>query len=131
MIPRQDHTCIVDAAVAYTESDRGKAIILSISQVIKMNSLDCHLLCSIQSCMNGVLIDEVSKFLAPILSETMHATQLENIFDATHPIIIPLKLYRVTNFFEVRKLIREEYEEQNILKIELMVEAPPWDLSSP
>ena len=42
-----------------------------------------------QCYMNGVLIDEVPKFLAPVPSETTHAIELENPFDATHPIIIP------------------------------------------
>ena len=31
----------------------------------------------------------------------------------------------------MRKLTPEEYKDQNILKIELMVEAPPWERSSP
>ena len=52
--------------------------------------------------MNGVAIDEVPKFLAPIPSETTNAIQLENPFDATHPIFIPLKLIRVTSYFKVR-----------------------------
>ena len=51
--------------------------------------------------------------------------------DATHTIIIPLKLSGVTSYFDVRKPTQEEYEDQNILKIELKVEAPPWDSSSP
>ena len=56
--------------------------------------MQCH--------MNGVLIDEVPKFLAAIPSETTHAIQIENPFDATRPIIIPLKLNRVTSYFKVR-----------------------------
>ena len=53
--------------------------------------------------MNGGLIDVVPKCLAPVPSETMHAIQLENLFDATHPTIISLKLNGVTSYFEVRK----------------------------
>ena len=71
--------------------------------------------------MNGVLIDNIPKFLA-VPSETMHAIQLENPFDATHPIIIPLKLNGVATYFEVWTPTQEEYEDQNILKIELMAE---------
>ena len=44
--------------------------------------------------------------------------------------MIPLKLNKVTRYFDVRKLTKEEYKDQNILNIELMVEAPPWDLLS-
>ena len=45
-----------------------------------------------QCFMNGVWIDEVPKFLAPIPSETTHAVKIEDTFDATDPIIIPLNL---------------------------------------
>ena len=75
-------------------------------------------LCPRQWCVNGVLIDEVPKFLAPIHSEIMHAIQLENPFDATYPIM------EVTNYLKVRKPTEKEYKNQNIVKIELMMEAP-------
>ena len=90
-----------------------------------MKGLDQHLLCTMQCHVNGVLINKVPMFLVPVPSETMHAIQLENLFGATNPIIIPLKLNRVTSYFKVRKPTQDEYEDQNILKIELMVEAPP------
>ena len=54
-----------------------------------MKGLDYLLLCLMQCCANGLLINEVPKILAPIPSETMHAIQTEKPFDATHPIIIP------------------------------------------
>ena len=78
--------------------------------------MQCH--------MNGVLIDEVTNFLAPVLSETMHAIQLKNPFDTTHQIIISLKLNGVTSYFHVRKPTQEECEDQKIFKIILMMEAP-------
>ena len=58
--------------------------------------------------MNNMLIDEVPKFLALIPSEIMHAMQLENTFDTSQPIIISLKLNRVTSYFEVRMPTQEE-----------------------
>ena len=64
-------------------------------------------------------------------SETMHAIQMENPFDATHMIFIPLKLNGVASHFKVRKPTQEEYEDQNTLKIELTAEAPPCDMSNP
>ena len=91
-----------------------------------MKDLDHHLLCPMQCHVNGVLIDKVPKFLVPIPSETTHDIHIENPFDATYPIIIPLKLSRVTSYFEVRKPTQEEYKDRNILKIELIVEASPW-----
>ena len=96
------HACIVNAVVAYTEPKTGQVVILLINQAIEMKGLDHHPLCPMQCFMNGVMIDEVSKFLAPVPSETTHAIQLENPFDATHPIIIPFRLKRVTSYYVVR-----------------------------
>ena len=67
-----------------------------------------------QGCMNGVLIDEVPKFLAPIPIETMHAIQVLNPFDATHPIIIAIKISGVISYVKVRTPTQNEYEDQNI-----------------
>ena len=74
------HALIANATVAYTEPETGQDLILLINQVIKMKCLDHHLLCPMQCCVNGVLIDVVPKFLAPISSETMHGIQLVSLF---------------------------------------------------
>ena len=94
-----------------------------------MKGLDHHLLCLMMFDINDVLINEVSKFLMPVPIETMCALQWMNPFDATQPIMIPLKLNGVTSFFEVRMPTQEDNEDQNILKIEVMAEVPPWDPS--
>ena len=86
------HAFIVHATIAYTEPKTGQVVILSINQGIVMKGLHHHLLCSMQCWINDVWINEVPKFLAPILSKTMYGIQLENPFDAPHPIISPLKL---------------------------------------
>ena len=78
-----------------------------------------------------LLIDEVPKFLASIPSKNIHVIQIINPVDATHLIIVLLQLKGVTSSFNVRKPTQIEYEDQNILKIALLVEAPPWDLLSP
>ena len=97
------HACIVNATVSYTESETGQVVILSINQAIEMKGLNHHLL-PMQCHMNGVLINAVPKFLAPIPSETMHAIQFENPFNTTHPIIIPLQLNKVTSYFKARTI---------------------------
>ena len=56
-----------------------------------------------QCCMNGVVFNEVPKSLTPVPSETMHMIQVSNPSDGTHPIIIPLQLTRVINYFDVKK----------------------------
>ena len=74
--------CIVDATVAYTEPEtdpeRGHVVILLMNQAMEMKDLNHHLICLMQCYVNGVLIDEKPKFLAHVLSETMHAIQIEN-----------------------------------------------------
>ena len=73
----------------YTEPDTGQVVLLLSKQVIEIKGLGHHLFCPMQWCVNVILIDEVPKFFAPIPSDTTHALQLENHFDATHPIMIP------------------------------------------
>ena len=49
-----------------------------------------HLLCPIQCYLNDLHIREVPKLLADYPSETNHATQVINLLDAAHPLIILL-----------------------------------------
>ena len=42
-----------------------------------------------------------------------------------------LQVTDIICYFAVRTTTQEEYEDERILKIELMVVAPPWDLLSP
>ena len=81
--------------------------------------------------MNGALFNEVAMFLSFIPSKIMLAIQILNPFYATQPITIPLKIIRVTEYFNIIKPTWEEYQDLDTLKIELMVEAPSWDPSSP
>ena len=94
--------CIVNAVIAYTEPEMVQVIILLINLKMDKNGLNHHLFCPTQCCMNGVLIDEVPKFLAPVPSENTHAIQLNSPFDANHSITSPLKLKRVISYFKVR-----------------------------
>ena len=88
---------MVNVAVTYIVPEISQVVILLINQVIEMKGLDHHLLCPMQHHVNGAMIDEIPKFLASILSETMQAIQLENPFDATIPTITLLKLNRVAS----------------------------------
>ena len=86
---RSKHAHIVDATVAYDEAETGQVFILLIHQAVGMKGLKHHLLFPMQCHMNGFLINEVPKFLAPVPGEITHFIQIMNTFDATHPIIIP------------------------------------------
>ena len=74
------HAHIVNAAVAYRETETGHVVIPLLNQASETKGLSYHFLCLMKCCMNRVLIDEVPKFPAPIPSETTHAIQIENPF---------------------------------------------------
>ena len=51
------HVHIVNAGVAHDQPKTHQVVIFVINQEIKMKGLNHHLLCPMQCCMNGVLID--------------------------------------------------------------------------
>ena len=124
------HACILHALVIYDKSKMGQVYIHLICKEIEVKGLDHHPLCPMQYLMNAVAIDEVPKFLAPILSETMHAIQIMDPFIANLAIIITWNISRLTCYIGVRKTTQKEYQDQYILKTELMAEAKLWDLPS-
>ena len=75
-------------------------------------------------------INEVPKFLAESPSVNNHALELTDPFDADHLLIIPLKLSSVTSYFDVYSPRIAEYENEDIPKIHLTTEEPPWDPST-
>ena len=95
------------------------------NQAICIDSLDNHLLCPMQCCLNSVHISDVLKFLADNPSETTHAIELIEPFDASQPLIISLKLSSVS-YFDVYHL----NENEDIPKIRLTAEEPPSDPST-
>ena len=60
---------------------------------------------------------------------TTHFVELTDPFDATHLLIILLQLSSVTSYFDVYSPIIKEYENEDIPKIHLTAEKPPWDPS--
>ena len=60
-----------DAAVGYQDPQSGQTFILMINQAIWIDGLVNHLLCPMQSCLNGVHISEVPKFLAVTARQLM------------------------------------------------------------
>ena len=92
--PKDGHRSVktVDATVGYTDPQSGQMFILMINQAIFINSLENHLLCSMQCHLNGVHISEVPKYLAESPSITTHAVELVDPFNAAYQLIIPLQL---------------------------------------
>ena len=82
-----------------------------------------------QCCLKGVHISEVPKFLEETPSEITHAIELVNPFDATHSIIIPIKLSVVTSYFDIYFPSTADYENEDIPKNHPTAEESPWDPS--
>jgi len=85
MHPKDGHRSAktVDATVRYQEPQSGQKFILMIDEAIHIDGLVNHLLCPMQCLLNGVHISEVPKFLAETPSETTHAIELVDPFEAT------------------------------------------------
>ena len=100
------------------------------NQAIHINGLENHLLCLMQFHLNGLHISEVSKFSTESPSVTTHALELTDLFNAVHPLIIPLQLSQAISYFDVYSISIAEYENEDILKIHLIDKEPPWDPST-
>ena len=96
-----------------------------INQAIRIDGFINNLLCPMQCCLNSVHISEVPKFLAKTPNETTHAIELVDPFDTAS-----LHLSGVTSYFEVFSPSIADYEDEDIPKIHLTVEEPPWDPST-
>ena len=99
-----------------------------LNQAICINGLVNHLIHPMQCGLNGAHISEVPKFLAENLNETTHAIEFVNPFNVAHYWIIPVQLSG-TSYFDVYSSSAAEYENDDIQKIHLTAEEPPWDPS--
>ena len=119
----------VDAAVGYQDPKSGQKFISMINQTIYIDGFINHLLCPLQCHLNVVQISEFPKFLGNNPSETTHALDLVDPFDALYSLIIRLQLTGVTSYFDVYSPSVAKYENNDIPKTYLTAEEPPWDPS--
>ena len=116
--------------MGYQDSQSGQRFILMINQAICIKSLENHMLCPMQCCVNGVHISEVHKFLVEHSSKTTNAIELTEVFYSAHLLTIPHKLTSVTSYSAVYSTSIAEYENEDIPKIHLTAKEPPWDPST-
>ena len=119
----------VNAAFGFQDPQSGQKFILIRKQAIHINGPESHILCPMQCHLSGLHI-RVPKFLAESPSVTTHAKQLTDPFNAAHQLIIMLQLSRVTSYFDVYSPSIAEYENDELPKIHLTAEEPPWDPST-
>ena len=68
----------VGAVVAYDDPMTGQTIMLTINQALHIPNLENNLLCPMQYRMNGVLVNDVPKFLKDKPSNDDHAILIEH-----------------------------------------------------
>ena len=82
-----------------------------------------------QSRMKGVRINEIPKFLGEYLDDKTHTIIVNDMLNPNEPLIIPLSLKGVPNYFLSRKPKAIEYEDESIPHIDMTSEAPLWEPS--
>ena len=123
---------MVNAVVAYDHPITGQVYMLVLNQVIEVPHLDHHLLCPMQCRLNGVLVDEIPKFLAIRPSESTHAISVPDPMLEGAYVVLSLDLCGVTSYVSVRKPSLEEWEdEERFPRLELTALEPQWDPSDP
>jgi len=75
--------------VAYTDLMTGRTLHLVTNQAIHIPYLDHHLLCPMQCHVNDMTVDKALKFLAPKLTDQMHALTLAAHENPSQTISLP------------------------------------------
>jgi hypothetical protein len=114
---------MVQAATAYDDPETSITYMLVINQALQIPNLEVTLLNSSQMHMNGVIMDNIPKHLAPNPETASHST----IFIRTADLRIPLQLKGVISGFKTR--YPSLYEVKNCPWIELTI-SEPWDPKS-
>jgi hypothetical protein len=112
----------VSGIIAYTDPTTGRPLHLVINQAIHIPRLDYHLLCPMQCRVNDVTVDETPKFLAPQLTDQMHALTVPDPDNPPQTISLPFMIRGVTLLLNVRTITSGE-----VPCIHLTSETLTWD----
>ncbi len=118
---RHRNITTADAAVAYDNPQTGDRSALIINQAILIPSMKIILLCPMQSYLNDVSVNDMSKFLLKNPTMNDHAVIIPSDVDDCSLLIL-LMLQGVTSYFK--------YDSDVIPKFHLTAEAPMWDPDS-
>ena len=122
---------IVDCVVKYTCPGTGDNYLLQINQALHIPEMEHCLLCPMQCRVNGVLINEVPKYLSPDPTDSTHSITIPQQDDAAQPLIIPLRLEGVVSYFDFSLPDAADLEDVSIPHLELTAEGPEWDPYDP
>ncbi len=105
-------------------------VILMINQAIKIDSMHNALICPMQYCVHGTIVNECPKFMSASPTEDGHALLVHDPNGCSPPLTILLSLNGVTSYFEARCPSLLEYEDKSIPKYHLTSKSPLWDPST-
>ena len=122
---------IVSGAVAYDHPITGKVYILVFHQTIYCRTMNNHLICPMQCCLNGVVINDTPKMCVPNPDDSTHSIEVADPLDPDATLNIPLILKGVTSCFGVQRPTTVKFEDDDIPKLEMTYESPEWDPGDP
>ena len=114
----------VTAALANDRPTTGETVILILHQAIHVPNMDHHLLSTMQSRTNDIIINDSPKFLTAVPTDNDHCI-LAPSEDSTDTTRLPLRLQGTIPYLNVRKPTTAEYADCE--HIDLTADAPDWD----
>jgi hypothetical protein len=125
----------VSAVLRYVHPHTGTWYHLVINQAIHVPHLEHHLICPMQCRINGVMINDLPKFLDPTPSEVSHAILCSphSFDDDAHvqQVVLPLQLRGVTSYLTVGTPTASEWTAGDIPRLILTSEHLTWDPQNP
>jgi len=83
-----------------------------------------------QCCVNDVIVDEMTKFLAIKPTDQTHALTVPDPDDPLQTLTLPLSLRGVTSLLHVRNVTADDFYNDEIPRIDLTSETLTWDPST-
>jgi hypothetical protein len=93
--------------------------------------MDNHLLCPMQCCVNGVVINETPKICAVAPDNLAHSIVVSNPLEPEVRLHISLQLHGITSCFNDCCPSTAEFEDEDIPKIEMTSKSSEWNPADP
>jgi hypothetical protein len=93
--------------------------------------MENHLICPMQCCVNGVVINDTPKFCIRNPDNLVHAIKVNDPMDPDATLLISLLLRGVISCFNVCCPSTDNFEDEDIPKIVMTYEFPMWNPVNP
>ncbi len=82
---KHSNACTVDSAIAYKDPIMHSTVILMINQTIKIDNMTNILMCPMQCCVHGTIVNKRPKFLSASTTEDNHALLVHDPYSCSPP----------------------------------------------